>query len=206
MSLVCITNNTSGVHSCTVYGQHTDHCTGERYGKPCRGCLPRQAEHGMLCWNCWEQLVDVMSWWPTFAHTITSHGKLIQRDNAGVRTTVLDYSPLSNQWLDVQEAETLLESYTRAGDVALWVSGEEGARDAVRFVQAALRAKRVHPVAEQPHRIQRYRCRQCGHVSLVWNPPAHFRDHVRVQCTTEGCGYELDQSAFELVAKVEESA
>ena len=202
MSLVCISNNTAGIRSCTVKGEHLAACDGWRGARECRGCLPRPAEHGLLCWNCWENVVRVMTAWPEFAATIAGIDRAVQRDTAGVRTSTQSYIPIPATRLSIDECESYLKSYR--GNTDEWVSRPDGATDALQFVRVAEVAFRSHPIEEKAHRIHRFRCRQCSQLSLVWNPPAWAGDHVRVKCATEGCGYELDQAAFELVARVEE--
>lgn len=60
---VCVTNTIADLRSCTVGGEHLSHCDGHarRYDReagrtvitdqPCRGCLPRPAEVGHLCFD-----------------------------------------------------------------------------------------------------------------------------------------------------------
>ena len=202
MSLVCITNDISGMRSCTVKGEHMSTCDGFRGERECRGCLPRPAEHGLLCWSCWENVVRVLTQWPHFAETINNMERAIQRDTAGVRTNTQGYIPIPATRLAVDECESYLKSYR--GNAEEWVSRIEGATDALLFVRLAEMAFRTHPIEETAHRINRFRCRRCNHLSLVWNPPAWAGDDVRVTCGNSECGYELDQAAFELVARMEE--
>lgn len=38
---------------CSLYRRHLTDCDGyDDTGRDCRGCLPRRAEHGNLCWPC----------------------------------------------------------------------------------------------------------------------------------------------------------
>jgi hypothetical protein len=206
MSLVCISNDVPGVRNCVHRGEHLEGCTGERHGKECRGCLPRKADQGMLCVYCYEELLNVLGWWPTFATTITTNGPLVNRDNAGISSKAIAHDLLTLMFLDVNEAEDFLQSYTRTGDVRVWVSNHAGAVDAVKFMQVAKRARNTHQVEERPHRVTRVRCRECGETTLVWMPPEHYRDEVTVKCSKDGCGFVLDQAAFEWVALAEEKA
>lgn len=49
---------TSCIRGCRAGGQHLDGCDGTRDGRPCRGCAPREAEHGLLCQPCAWRLGD----------------------------------------------------------------------------------------------------------------------------------------------------
>lgn len=42
------------VRSCVNKGKHRITC----FDLECRGCEPRQADQGFLCWHCWAKLVD----------------------------------------------------------------------------------------------------------------------------------------------------
>lgn len=202
MSLVCITNDMHGVRSCTVSGEHSATCDGWRGSRECRGCLPRPAQHGLLCWSCWEHLIEVMTQWPRFAGLISGIDRAVQRDTAGVRTTAEGHIPIPATRLSVDECESFLKSYM--GNADEWVSRVDGAKDAITFTRAAETAFRMHPIEEKAHRVTRFRCIKCGHVSLVWIPPQTAGDQVQVNCSTDGCDYVLDQSSFEIVADLEE--
>lgn len=201
MSLVCITNNMAGVRSCTVVGEHSVNCDGWRGSRECRGCLPRPAEHGLLCWHCWEHLITVLNRWPHFANIIGGIDRAVQRDSAGVRTTAEGYIPIPATRLSIDECESFLKSYT--GNTDEWVSRVDGAQDAIMFTRMAEVAFRSHPIEERAHRVTRFRCIKCDNNSLLWIPPANIGDHVQVKCVTEGCDYELDQSSFEIVSELE---
>jgi hypothetical protein len=69
VTLICITNLMDDQHSCTLRGQHQITCDGWEYrwstdqhlevatGRECRGCQPREAKHGLLCWECWQTVL-----------------------------------------------------------------------------------------------------------------------------------------------------
>lgn len=45
------------IRGCALYRQHLDDCDGVGpTGRECRGCLPRRADQGMLCWPCYRRL------------------------------------------------------------------------------------------------------------------------------------------------------
>lgn len=55
MTLVCITNAIAQLPArarCRIRGQHYDSCNTDT----CTGCVPRSANHGLLCWSCWTKL------------------------------------------------------------------------------------------------------------------------------------------------------
>lgn len=200
--IVCITNSTPNIRSCVSKDKHVEGCTGERRGKPCMGCLPRPAQHGLLCWSCWENLVLTLNRWPEFAALISGIDRAVQRDTGGVRSSSAARIPIPATRLSVDECESFLSTYK--GNADEWVSRVNGATEAVQFTKAAESAFRSHPTEELPHRVKQTRCLKCSQNSLVWIPPAYLGDNVRVTCNNTECGYELDQSSFEMVAAIEE--
>lgn len=206
MSLLCVTNSMRNVRSCVVRGEHASHCDGWRGVKECKGCLPKQAQHGLLCIHCWERVVSTMSVWPRFANTIEGLDRLVVHDSAGVRGKAGSRIPIPQTWLDVEEVESFLKTYHDAGDnLEYWVSSEQGAKDSINFCVTADRAMRSHPIEEKAHRITRARCTECKFPSLVWIPTQYQGDEVTVKCKNPECGHEMDQSTFELLAQVEGS-
>jgi hypothetical protein len=201
MNLTCVTNDTKGVRSCTVRGEHTQACTGWKGDRECTGCLPRQAEHGLLCWSCWERLVQVYTRWDEFTGLLDGVDRAVQRDNAGVRSSSASHIPLPGTWLAIDECKSFLGSMT--GMIDEWVSRTRGAKDAVMFTVSAERAYRAYPIEEKSHRLKRQRCPKCSQQTLVWHPPQYFGDHVRVACSDEVCGQEMDQRSFETLASIE---
>jgi hypothetical protein len=126
-------------------------------------------------------------------------------DTAGIRSATSGYVPLPRTWMDVNEAESFMSSLHKVkGNPELWVSGLEGASDAINFAHVAERAFIAHPLQENPHRVKGVRCPKCGERLLVWNPPEYFHAHVTVTCRFEGCGHEVDQTSFEMLAQMEE--
>lgn len=201
MSLVCVTNDVHGVRSCTVKGEHAQACTGWKGDRQCAGCLPRPAEHGMLCWSCWERLNIAWNQWGEFITVFAGVDRAVQRDNAGVRGSIAHRIPLSGIWLSIDAVERFMVSFH--GSLDEWVSKADGAADAVKFLQAAQAAFLAHPVEEKPHRLKRQRCTKCSQLTLWWHPPQFQLDHVRVVCADESCGHEMDQRSFETLAMIE---
>jgi hypothetical protein len=204
MSLACITNETPGVPSCRQKGAHLSTCDGRKLnGKDCGGCLPHPAERGLLCWNCWEKLVVTLTRWPEFAATISGLKRLVTPEAGGSSSAVAGYVPLAQTWMDVDEAESFLLSLTAVkANTDLWVSSVAGASDSIQFVRLAERAFRTHPLEESAHRVTTV-CSKCSLPSLVWEPVANVGGQVSVVCRNPDCGFEYDQSSFELLAELE---
>lgn len=69
----CITNDVADLRSCTIAGEHLPHCDlharrRDREGRvveildaPCRGCLPRPAEVGRMCYDHVQKLEQAFS-------------------------------------------------------------------------------------------------------------------------------------------------
>lgn len=204
MSLLCVTNSMRNVRSCVTRGEHGSVCDGWRGSKECKGCLPKKAQHGLLCMNCWERVVTTMTAWPSFAQTIEGLDRLVVHDTGGVRSKAAGSIPIPQTWLDVDEAESFLVTYRKAGEnLDFWVSSDAGAKDAINFCISAERAMRSHPLEEKAHRLSGSKCSECNWVSLVWQPTQFFGDEVRVVCMNPECGHEMDQATFELLALTE---
>lgn len=98
----CITNSVSGIRACKVLDEHLSSCpslldpTADEH-RDCAGCLPRPAEHGMLCSSCWLRVIDATS---NLVDQVTHMRSLEtgggQTDNAGVRGSVIGYWPLAS--------------------------------------------------------------------------------------------------------------
>ena len=199
----------------------------------CRGCLPALAEHGFLCWSCWEKVRDGVS----IATDMITHLRSVERaqqvDNAGVRSGGGWVIPVPNTWrtadelimllghpapgfpfdAGVFEVDAITERYVDAMDVEAWVNTKAGAEAAVRFYRTMQHAMAQHPMAEYEHRVRNVRCYKCRQRTLVWKPPLMFDEThenpagmVRVVCTNEKCGVELDQVMYQRLAVLEESA
>ena len=202
MTLTCVTNDTPGIRSCVIRGEHKQTCDGFRGERECSGCLPRKAEHGLLCWGCWDRLLNTFARWDEFTGLLEGVDRAVQRDNAGVRGSAAHQIPLPGTWLSIDVCRRFLHSMT--GTLDDWVSRSDGAMDADRFTRAAEQAYRAHPIEEKSHRLKRQRCPKCSQQTLVWHPPRFFGDHVRVQCGDDLCGQEMDQRSFETLAMIEE--
>lgn len=192
MTMLCITNDIHDFRSCTIKNEHTVRCDGGEYrwnethqrmeatGKPCRGCLPKLAQHGCLCWPCWERVQQAFADWTPFEPMIRGVERAVQRDNGGIRGQSIGYVPIPGTVLAVEEIRSYLRS--NPGNVDLWISTPEGAADAVRFARAVASAIRTHAVEEKAHKLHRLRCPDCGQLNLLWNPPSHGGGDITVTC------------------------
>jgi hypothetical protein len=57
------------VRGCSMFGRHFDECVDER----CRGCLPRRAQHGHLCWPCHRRFQLMLTDAPTVHRWLTGN-------------------------------------------------------------------------------------------------------------------------------------
>jgi hypothetical protein len=202
MTLLCITNEMDDWRSCTIRDAHTVRCENP---DTCTGCLPRLAQVGLLCYPCWDRVEHAFADWTTErARIMGSIDRAVQRDTGGRSSGPEGYVPIPGTRLAVDEVESYLRGdWTNA---RAWVSTDDGARHAIKFAGAVSRALRTHELEERPHKVRRTRCNECGQLTLVWNPPSHFRAPVRVVCSNEECGAILDQSSFTVLAQIEENA
>lgn len=62
------------VRGCGLYGQHLTTCDGHTLtGHDCRGCLPRRAQHGHLCWPCHRRFELMLTDAPTVYRWLTGN-------------------------------------------------------------------------------------------------------------------------------------
>ncbi|SDT22157.1 hypothetical protein SAMN04489834_3125 [Microterricola viridarii] len=229
MTLVCLTNDIPNLRSCTVRDQHQAHCNGFawRYDRAleidmptndeCTGCLPRQAEHGLLCWSCWMRVTEAWS----KAHDMITHLRSVDRaqqiDNGGVRADPGWVIPVPITWrmadelimllghpapgfpsdAVVEEIDVITERFIDDLDPEVWVSRPAGAEDALRFVVLMQTAIAGHPMDDREHRVVNVRCPECRLKALLWKPPLEAGDELDVTCTN--CGYEMDHNRYEAV-------
>lgn len=205
MSLLCITHSMSEVRKpCMMGGQHLPGC-GSTQGKKCSGCVPRVAQQGLLCWPCWEQLVQVMLRWDDFADLVSKYQRLITAESEGGGGSPSSKIPIPQTRIDVDEAESFLTSLRANGSqLDQWVATKFGAQDAIRFIRVAQRAFLSHAIEEKPHRVKTVRCFKCSLPTLWWFPPEAPGSSVEVRCVDEACGFVVDQTSFETIARIEE--
>jgi len=56
---------------CTMFARHLDECEGT--DGTCRGCLPRRADHGHLCWPCHRRFELMLTDAPTVHRWLTGN-------------------------------------------------------------------------------------------------------------------------------------
>lgn len=190
----------------------------------CTGCLPRKAEHGLLCWHCWEKTLDALK----IAADMITHLRSVERaqqvDNAGVRSASGWVLPVPNTWrtsdellmllghpapgfpsdANVWEVEAITERYVDVIDPEHWVSRGTGADSAIRFFRLMQTAMAAHPMKEYEHRIKNVRCYKCGQRTLLWKPPLEHLDDIHVVCTNPRCDAEIDQTMYERLALIQD--
>ncbi|WP_349862629.1 hypothetical protein [Leifsonia sp. WHRI 6310E] len=214
MTLLCITNQMDDARSCTIFGQHTVLCDGNRYrwnerrgewdvAGPCTGCLPRLARVGLLCAACFERVQYAFAeWTPEREAMLGSIARAVQRDTGGRTSGPEGYVPIPATILAVNEIGSYLGTFP--GDIELWVTSPRGAMDAIRFARAVPEVLRTHELEEKAHKIRRTRCPECRQLTMVWTPPATPSAPVRVVCSNPECDGELQQDSFEKVAAIED--
>lgn len=235
MPLVCITNDIDDIRCCTQRGEHASNCDGQewRYDRDteiswptaneCRGCLPHEAEHGLLCWSCWEKLRDALKIAPDMITHLRSVERAQQIDNNGVRASVLWVIPVPNTWrmadelimlaghpapgfpsdANVFEVDAITERYLDRIDPNEWVSRTDGAEAAVRFYLLMQQAMAQHPMADYTHRIRNVRCGECRQRTLLWKPPLAFDGDIRIECTNPECEFVAGDARYTELAWME---
>lgn len=115
MTLLCITNDVDDLRSCTIRGEHLTTCQNDQ----CDGCLPRPAEHGLLCYSCATKFDDALA----LSLDLISHCRSIEsgpRDSSGIRSAPGSRVILPTSWV---QADTL---YRQLAAVAVAYSVDWG--------------------------------------------------------------------------------
>lgn len=204
--LTCITNQLSDFRGCTVREVHYgDLLAGDsNHAETCGGCLPRQANYGLVCGPCYGRIAEAIEQSARWFELLDGVDRAVHKDAAGATGKPGSRVPIPPVPLTAEELRSYLRTFT--GTVERWVADRAGASDAVRFARAMESAARNHPIAETPHKIRRTRCPRCELLTLVWNPPQYFGGHVTVACRNDDCGFEADQSSYEKIAEIERVA
>ena len=213
MTLWCITNDVPDLRPCVIPNEHHEYCDGWEYrwsqdaredvatGRPCSGCLPRQAQRGHVCSHCYELIqtaeATYREWFPMM------HGvdRAVAPESGSARS--IGYVPLSTLALDRDAIARARASHP--GHLETWISTTHGAADAVRFALATRTAAKKHPTRENPHRITRTYCPACRRPTLIWRPPAAASDPVRVACADATCGHVVPDQSIDDISYIEHS-
>lgn len=92
------------VHECLTKRRHVSTCEDA----DCRGCLPRQAEHGRLCWPCHRRLELMLTDAPTVVAWIHVHlprgtSRPVKNDAEMRRGTKHPPAPIDFEVLDLED-------------------------------------------------------------------------------------------------------
>lgn len=221
MTLLCVTTEMHG-RSCTIRDHHLNTCDNP----DCKGCLPRPAEVGMLCYGCWvrfeaalSEVVDLVThlWSIPLGGGAASDGekgkpsfgpgwggsKTMEAASAvRVALAVVAGVPahpvptIASVGAVARDVSLLVESINPEQTVARM----EGAVAAVEFFRELQRVLHLAVRDDKPRRVKWVRCRQCDQETLLMRPPLEYLDDVVVQCTNPGCGAVWDPSlaAFDM--------
>lgn len=210
----CISNTMRDQKPCLRRDEHLPTCDGTEYtwsihdgawletDQACTGCSPRPAVHGLLCGGHWGRVDAAVKAWPDLHDVLSQFDRLVQQEggSSGHESSV----PISATKLAIDEVESHRRSFT--GNVDVWVAGEQGAAESIRFADAVNRAIRTFPTEEAAHSVQILRCPECELRSLVWHPPASTAEPVRIECRNPKCTYDVDQDTFEPETRTVEAA
>lgn len=201
--LVCVTNIVDGFTPCVEREKHYAVCDGFEWrrtdagelatGRVCPGCVPKEALQGQLCWGCWESVRKAVNDSAEYMEVISGVQCLVSVAGGGGGSSEPQL-PLPVTALLLDELNSYLRGFH--GNADQWVETVAGATDAVKFARAFRAAVKNHPIKEAPHDIKRTRCPDCEQLTLVWFPPAHQNNDVRVSCRNSECDYETDQDKF----------
>lgn len=205
---VCADGSVPGVYPCVIQGEHLNTCTGYNgRGEECAGCAPRPAERGYLCAKHYDDVEHAYARWPEWRSQVTLGGaRLKTADSDGRSSGTLGSVNYHGWMLAADECDRLIRSLEQMPKPSLsqWVFSESGARDAVQFAKAAVRAYEDHPVREQSSWVHT-RCPSCGLKTLKHFPPAYFPSEVRVTCQNDACRRDLTQDALEALIEIEKN-
>lgn len=110
MTLLCITHSMDRIRSCTIRGYHLDGTADgheDRPGHECQGCLPRPAEHGLLCRLCFEKYEEALG----RARDLITHLRSVERSGQsvdGVRSSQIVQPTIPPSWSEADNLWMLL--------------------------------------------------------------------------------------------------
>jgi ribosomal protein S27E len=194
MTMLCAAalGEVPGVRPCAEWDEHRitclDHPGYTRRPGTCRGCLPKSADRGFLCEHHFEQVEAAVAEWPRWRRLVVEAGWRTISPSGGDGGTALGYTALTLAHLALDECGRHLRSFTQ-DRVELWVSTEDGARDALLFAAAATRAYRDLEVEPREVRFERVRCPSCDRLSLQENPTRVVGGSTVVEC--QHCGARI---------------
>lgn len=189
---------------CLIRGEHYPACTGWTLrGKPCKGCLPREATHGFLCEECWEKYLDRLGRLGYLAHHLRSIERSGQALGERVQSSREPKLPVPDSWLAADGLMTAVGAQpikTRASideagryvyDVAKRrrdtaiddVLTREGAVRAVTLITRFKNALARWPDSEVARRpVVHTICPECLAVPLYRVAPEEYGEDMLIDC------------------------
>lgn len=200
MMFVCVTNDMAHITPCTIKDAHAPTCDGHERrandthlvptGRPCRGCQPREATQGFLCWSCFESARKAILESGELMDALSRYPRLMQAESVGGRTAADGHVNIAATTLVLDELNQYLRSFP--GSTEQWAVTTAGAQDAVRFTRLFNTAKMAHPIEDKPRRLA-MRCPECQLKSIMWTPPVRKFDKVTANCQNTQCGHIIPE-------------
>lgn len=196
---------------CGIPEEHLTTCNKST----CTGCWPREATHGFLCQNHYEQVDTAISTADRLRKELQGIERAIRTESisavAGPRVPLtairLDLEAIDRWQNDVYNERHQLVTRGYDGNLDRWISNPDGARRAAEFAREVRAADRAHPTQERPHKLRRTRCPECRQLSFVWYPPDEVASPVRVECHNPACEKSVTrQTSIDTMAHIEASA
>jgi hypothetical protein len=206
------------IRGCALRGRHLGECDDEE----CRGCLPRRAQHGHLCWNChrrlelWLHDAETVDRWltgnlatgqgaaPEQTH-ITGSKELplpIKQAVYDQRQVLRDFYAATADELIERESLTTAGNHGVASDAALllrWLSRIEywpHVGDLWEYLGEEMgQAHALAPWRPAVRRVHGIPCPECAEVNLII-----FGGESDVTCGS--CGLIIPERAFGLWERI----
>lgn len=176
----------------------------------CRGCVPREAEHGHLCRACYARVKDALGRVERMIVHLRSIEKAAQAVGERVDTSSANRLVLPETWqagdglMDALGAPTIPSTATiddtfrlardavyEWADVDAIIESREGAKRAVVMVKRLQTAVKRWPDAEADwRRIPLMLCPSCGQATLHRQGPLEAGDDLMVRCAGSNLMYE----------------
>ncbi|GAA5198596.1 hypothetical protein [Microbacterium jejuense] len=179
----------------------------------CRGCVPREAEHGKLCRTCYSKITDALSRVEELIVHFRSIDKTAQAIGERVDTSMTKSIVIPDAWLaadGLMEAlgappipstasiddtfELARQAVGEWADVDSIIATREGAKRAVVLVKRLQTALKRWPDAEVLYRpIPWFVCEQCRTRGSLWRrSPVEQGDDLLIECGTPDCGWSAE--------------
>lgn len=219
----CITNDLEKLHPADrprrclakVYSEDTGRWVPAHYAAcpdpdTCRGCVPRDAEHGYLCRACYTRVQDALTRVETMIVHLRSIEKTPQAVGERVDKSMEKSILMPDTWTaadglmealgaaPIPSTATIDDAFKLARDaVDGWadidgiIATREGAKRAVVLVRRLQTAIKRWPDAEVDwRRVPLICCPSCGQATLHRRGPIEQYDDLLVQCAGSNLLYE----------------